>query len=80
MADVQRLTLAEAARQCDHSPVSLRKAVQRGALRAERMGEGRRSTLYVTLADVQAYLEHRRTWRSRGTLPADEPDKGKPMN
>jgi hypothetical protein len=75
MADAeQRLTLAEAARRSGHSPVTLRQAVQRGALRAARVGEGNRSTLYVTLADLRAYLERRRAWRGYGQVPGSEPD------
>jgi len=73
MADEeQRLTLAEAARRSGHSPVTLRQAVQRGALRAERVGEGNRSTLYVTLDDLRAYLERRRAWRGYGQVPGTE--------
>jgi hypothetical protein len=59
-----RLTLAEAARLTGHSAVSLRQAVRLGRLKAKRVGEANRSTLYVTRADLDAYLHARRTWRT----------------
>ena len=64
------MTLAEAARLCGHSPVTLRQAAQRGALHTRRVGEGRRATLYTTRDALHAYLANRRTWRAYGTDPA----------
>jgi hypothetical protein len=60
-----RYTLADAARRCGLAPVSLRQAAQRGRLQTTRVGEGRRSTLYVTEADLNAYLTSRRRGRHR---------------
>jgi hypothetical protein len=61
------ITLAEAARRSGHSPVTLRQAAQRRTLKVQRVGEGNRATLYTTMQDVTAYLDHRRTWRSYGS-------------
>ena len=69
----ERMTLAEAAHRCGHSPVTLRQAAQRGSLSVERVGEGRRSTLYVTVADLTEYLAKRRSWKAyRGSESAHE--------
>ncbi len=65
----ERLTIAEAARRSNHAPVSLRQAAQRGALNAERVGEGNRATWYTTTDDLAAYLAQRRSWKTyHGTL------------
>jgi hypothetical protein len=64
--ETQWITLAEAARRCGHSPVTLRQAVQRGRLKAKREGDGNRATLHTTQADLEMYLTRRRTWRGYG--------------
>lgn len=60
----ERISMADAARRSGHSAVALRKAAQRGALRAERIGDGVRATYYTTARDLDAYLDGRRTWRA----------------
>jgi hypothetical protein len=68
-----RLTLAQAAQLTGHAAVSLRQAVRLGRLKAEQVGEGRRSTYYVTEADLQSYLQSRRRRQGyRGKQPQKE--------
>jgi len=66
------MTLAEAARTCNHAAVTLRQAAQRGALRTTRVGEGNRSTLYVSEADLQTYLAGRKTWQVYGAAAVEK--------
>jgi hypothetical protein len=68
-----RLTLAQAAQLSGHAAVSLRQAVRLGRLTAEQVGEGRRATYYVTVADLREYLESRRRWQGyHGKQPSQE--------
>jgi hypothetical protein len=69
------LTLAEAARLCGLAPVTLRQAAQRGRMQTTRVGEGRRSTLFVTQADLDAYLNGRRRGRRRTERTTTEEER-----
>jgi hypothetical protein len=70
-----RLTLAQAAQLTGHAAVSLRQAVRLGRLTAEQVGEGRRATYYVTEADLESYLQSRRSWHGyHGKQPSKEND------
>jgi helix-turn-helix protein len=62
--DVEHISLAEAARRCGHSAVTLRQAAQRGRLQAHRVGEGNRATWFTTERDLAAYLAGRRSWKT----------------
>ncbi len=55
------MTLREAAAYARISPVSLRAAIHRGRLRAERRETPRGSIWYTTLYDVAHYLASRQT-------------------
>jgi hypothetical protein len=57
-----RLTLKEAAALVGHKPASLRQAVLRGKLQAERVEEQRGAVWYTTRADLQRYLDNRPEW------------------
>jgi hypothetical protein len=62
--DRERMSLAEAARRCGHSAVSLRQAARRGTLKAHRVGAGNRATWFTTERDLAEYLAARRSWKA----------------